>query len=217
MARNKIDKNRLELSKRMTKEALELIRDDNLEDFVTLVKNNYHEELKLIALSVLPKEGKDGAEDVVQLVYVRLLKIFNNKNVNFQGKSSLSTWLHRITVNMTLHCMRTEKYKNSKLTFLDEVKLGDVEGDYSEPSISNRVEEQLVVADLVNKAIKSCQIKDNDLWLLEKYYEEGFRVEELAKIIGKTPGSLKARLFKVRAKLRKYISQNYVNFRPLHA
>ena len=85
-------------------ELVEMLREPRTqrEGFAVLVKQ-YSEKLywkvRRIVLS------HEDANDVLQNVFI---KVWNNLQ-NFQGKSSLSTWLYRIAINESLDFLRKQK------------------------------------------------------------------------------------------------------------
>lgn len=85
-------------------ELVEMLREPRTrrEGFAVLVKQ-YSEKLywkvRRIVLS------HEDANDVLQNVFI---KVWSNLQ-NFQGKSSLSTWLYRIAVNESLDFLRKQK------------------------------------------------------------------------------------------------------------
>ena len=85
-------------------ELIEMLREPRTrrEGFAVLVKQ-YSEKLywkvRRIVLS------HEDANDVLQNVFI---KVWSNLQ-NFQGKSSLSTWLYRIAINESLDFLRKQK------------------------------------------------------------------------------------------------------------
>ena len=85
-------------------ELVEMLREPRTrrEGFAVLVKQ-YSEKLywkvRRIVLS------HEDANDVLQNVFI---KVWSNLQ-NFQGKSSLSTWLYRIAINESLDFLRKQK------------------------------------------------------------------------------------------------------------
>lgn len=94
-------------------ELVEMLREPRTrrEGFAVLVKQ-YSEKLywkvRRIVLS------HEDANDVLQNVFI---KVWNNLQ-NFQGKSSLSTWLYRIAINESLDFLR--KQKQTDMVISDE-------------------------------------------------------------------------------------------------
>ena len=66
---------------------------------------DYHHKIYGLALSITANEA--DAQDVVQNVFVKLLK----KRDSFKGKSSLATWIYRIAYNETLQLLRKRSAK----------------------------------------------------------------------------------------------------------
>ena len=96
-------------------ELVEMLREPRTrrEGFAVLVKQ-YSEKLywkvRRIVLS------HEDANDVLQNVFI---KVWSNLQ-NFQGKSSLSTWLYRIAVNESLDFLRKQKLADKVSTDEDD-------------------------------------------------------------------------------------------------
>ena len=90
------------------KEMIEMLREPRTrrEGFAVLVKQ-YSEPLYWKVRRIVLNH--EDANDVLQNAF---LKVWNNLD-SFQGKSSLSTWLHRIAINEALDLIRRQKYISS--------------------------------------------------------------------------------------------------------
>lgn len=91
---------------RMTSESeqlcLEKAKSGDREAFGELVRM-HHRRMWKVALHLLGSTSE--ADDVVQETFLRAFRAIDR----FDGKSELSTWLYRITVNLSLNALRARK------------------------------------------------------------------------------------------------------------
>lgn len=78
----------------------------------------YNDRLFFLSLGICG--NKEDTEEVVQDVYVKLM----HKIDQFESRSSLYTWLHRVTVNETLMKMRKRKRQPFLLPLMEEAVPG---------------------------------------------------------------------------------------------
>ena len=96
-------------------ELVEMLREPRTrrEGFAVLVKQ-YSEKLYWKVRRIV--FSHEDANDVLQNVFI---KVWSNLQ-NFQGKSSLSTWLYRIAVNESLDFLRKQKLADKVSTDEDD-------------------------------------------------------------------------------------------------
>jgi RNA polymerase sigma-70 factor (ECF subfamily) len=72
------------------------------------IVNEHHDRVRRIVLSVLGPGFEADAEDVVQDVFVHLLRALES----FRGESAFGTWLYRVAFNFAVAARRhwTRKY-----------------------------------------------------------------------------------------------------------
>ncbi len=135
----------------------------------------------------------EDARDMTQEVFIRVFE----KISQFRFKSSFSTWLYRIVVNMCLNEFRKRQRHDLKVT---EFK------DYYErmrPSI-NTPEDVLLKKERqrqVQQALST--LKDAHRTILVLREIEGFSYEELANVLQCSIGRVKSRLHEARMELRR--------------
>jgi len=142
--------------------------------------------------------NRNDAEDIAQQVFAKVY--FSLPNFDF--RSSLLTWIYKITVNECYDYLRKKKVR--KLVY---------ESDFSEEEsqrISNSeastdseplIDERLAQRDLVMKLLEKVSEEDRNLILLKEV--EGHSVEELAAMTGMNENTIKVKLFRARQKLVK--------------
>lgn len=143
------------------------------------------------------------AEDAVQDAFIAAFRNFEN----FENRSSIKTWLHRITVNAAL--MKLRKIKRRSEQILEPGQSGfDHNGLRIEAPWTRMasVEEALDLEQRregVRNAIG--RLPDNYRIVLLLRDIEGYRTGEVATLLDITPGTVKIRLHRARAALKQQI------------
>jgi RNA polymerase sigma-70 factor (ECF subfamily) len=161
-----------------------------------LLIRKYQSKLYSIAYGITL--DREESLDVVQDVF---LKVYQ-KIHSFRGESSLSTWLHRITVNMCLNWkrrwMRRFKWHHQPL----EREEG---GAYSElgttETLPGKLYEQKELKEILWEQLKDLPEEARAVFVLKEI--EGLSYDEIAKTLRIKTGTVSSRLFYARKKLRK--------------
>ena len=140
--------------------------------------------------------SKDDAEDLAQEVFIKAYKSIGE----FRGDSAFYTWLYRITVNLCLNQIRKRKVRSfmgleTVAATLPDSKQADEELDIEELSIHAR------------QAISELPEKQRAVFILRHF--RGLPHAEIARIMDRDEGTIKANYFqavrKLRAKLGPYL------------
>lgn len=147
-------------------------------------------------------ENHQDAEDVVQEAFV---KAFCNIR-SFEGRSAFSTWLIRIAVNEALGRIRHQK--KFPVTPL-ELTTGDDEAvfELQIASPSATPEEQCSEGELrqaLARAVHRLRPRLRAVFVLRDV--QGMSAQETAEILGITVGTVKARLFRARQRMRQILA-----------
>jgi RNA polymerase sigma-70 factor (ECF subfamily) len=140
----------------------------------------------------------NDAEDISQQVFAKVY--FSIKN--FDSRSSLLTWIYKITVNECYDYLRKKRVR--KLVYESDFSADDAQRmEASEPAVDQAapVDKQLAQRDLVVKLLAKVSEEDRSLILLKEV--EGHSVEELAAMTGLNENTIKVKLFRARQKLVK--------------
>src|SRR5438105_15689701 len=140
----------------------------------------------------------NDAEDIAQQVFAKVY--FSIRNFDF--RSSLLTWIYKITVNECYDYLRKKRVR--KLVYESDFTQEDAQRmEASEPAIDAAppVDQRLAQRDLVVKLLSKVSEEDRSLMLLKEV--EGHSVEELAAITGLNENTIKVKLFRTRQKLVK--------------
>ena len=168
--------------------------------FECLVKRH---EAKTFTVAFRITRNREDAQDVVQQSFHKAFVHLDS----FQEKSSFSTWLTRIVINEGLMCLRRNRSRK-------EISLNDGK---SEP-------EELFPVEILDRGKNPAEIyeqRENEHILCETMNQlsaefravvclqlEERTVREAADILGLGIGTLKARLFRARQKLRVLLTRS---------
>jgi len=140
----------------------------------------------------------NDAEDIAQQVFTKVY--FSIKNFDF--RSSLLTWIYKITVNECYDYLRKKKVR--KLVYESDFSEEDaLRMENSDPARDQRppVDVTLAQRDLAMKLLARLPEEERMLLLLKEV--EGHSVEELAEMTGINENTIKVKLFRARQKLLK--------------
>src|SRR5215472_9032266 len=142
--------------------------------------------------------NRNDAEDIAQQVFSKIY--FSIRNFDF--RSSLLTWIYKITVNECYDYLRKKRVR--KLVYESDFSAEDAQRlEASDPAVDPgpAVDNQLAQRDLIVKLLSKLSDSDRHLILLKEV--EGHSVEELAEMTGLNANTIKVKLFRTRQKLLK--------------
>lgn len=178
---------------------LAALRQRDAQAFTTLFEL-YSDKIYRLSLSLLKDET--AAEGVVQDAFLRLIERLDQ----FEGRSSLGTWLYRVAYNLSVDRLRQRK---------PDVVLEDEVGDGRLPLPIHVIdwtqwpEQMLTDAEVsaeLDKAIAALPEKFRVVFVLREV--EGLSTEETAQITGLTLSATKVRLHRARLFLREQLTQS---------
>ncbi|MBM3756344.1 MAG: sigma-70 family RNA polymerase sigma factor [Acidobacteria bacterium] len=140
----------------------------------------------------------NDAEDIAQQVFSKVY--FSIRNFDF--RSSLLTWIYKITVNECYDYLRKKKVR--KLVYESDFSEDDamlMENTEAAIDPAPPIDEGLARRDLAVKLLQRVSEEDRNLLLLKEV--EGHSVEELAGMTGMNENTIKVKLFRARQKLVK--------------
>lgn len=187
-AKTKVDYRRTEEAK-----IVERVQAHDEMAFRDLVER-YQSKVFSIIYGIL--RNHNDVEDIAQQVFAKIYFSIGN----FDFRSSLLTWIYKITVNECYDYLRKKKVR--KLVY--ESDFGEDEAlqmEKTEPDRAPQIDEDLARRDLVLKLLEKVSAEDRNLLLLKEV--EGHSVEELAEMTGMNENTIKVKLFRARQKLVK--------------
>ena len=141
---------------------------------------------------------RNDVEDIAQQVFYKIY--FSIRNFDF--RSSLITWIYKITVNECYDYLRKKRVR--KLVYESDFSQEDAQRmEASEPAVDGSVpaDTRLVQRDLILKLLSKVSEQERNLILMKEV--EGHSVEELAGMTGLNENTIKVKLFRTRQKLLK--------------
>jgi len=171
-------------------ELIEAFRQGDVTGFNELVRR-YQEKVYWIARRTLGSH--DDADDVAQEVFIRVHAGLRE----FRGDANFYTWLYRIAVNVSLNALRKKRIKDFLPydQLLEEVLPSDARSDA-------RIEHQELQT-AVERAVDRLPPKQKAVFVM-RYYEE-MPYEEMAVVLKKSVGGLKANYFHALKKVQDYV------------
>ena len=160
------------------------------------VVERYQAKIFSIIFGIL--RNHNDAEDIAQQVFSKVY--FSIRNFDF--RSSLLTWIYKITVNECYDYLRKKRVR--KLVYESDFSVEESQRiEASDPAVdpSVPVDTRLAHRDLAVKLLSKVSEEDRNLILLKEV--EGHSVEELAQMTGMNENTIKVKLFRTRQKLLK--------------
>lgn len=106
-------------------------------------------------------KNQPEAEDVLQESFIQAFKNLDK----FKGESALGSWLHRITINKCLECIRKRRYQYFSI-------------DEQWKELTDEAEEEIPDMKVVNEEIKKLPNGCREIFCL--YLLEGYQHDEIA-------------------------------------
>ena len=130
------------------------------------------------------------AEDLTQEVFIKLFY----EAGTFRGESAFTTWLHRLTVNVVLMYLRKHKRRFERPTQDTEIPDQPVPGTERPDSVP--------ALDRVRLDRALVELPPGYRVVFVLFDVEGYTHDEIALILGCSPGTSKSQLHKARTRLR---------------
>jgi RNA polymerase sigma factor (sigma-70 family) len=151
----------------------------------------------LIRLAYMYVKNWSTAEDIVQEVFVS----YYQKSNQFENRSSLKTYLAKITVNKCHDHLRS--WKNKVHLYSNMVQAKTIQNKHSST-------EQIVIekhdSNVLLKEIFNMSLKYRDVILL--YYYQEFTIAEISNILGCSENTVKTRLSRAKSILKNKLTES---------
>ena len=142
---------------------------------------------------------REDAEEIAQDVFVKAYRSL----ADFRGDSKFSTWLYTI-VNTT--CITFLRKKKLEVHSLDNEKVFEVADGVDSGLRANQVEQKSKIQ-MVNKAIQL--LSADDAKLITLFYKGEQSLDEIGKILGIDPNTVKVKLHRARARLKEKMERHF--------
>ena len=170
--------------------------------FRTLV-DKYQEKVLNTCLGFVPH--LQDAEDLCQEVFVEVYRSVSR----FEGKSTLSTWIYRISVNKCLEFIRARKRKKRSFFFKSLIGLNEAAerldtGRFDHPGVLLEDKERTRI---LFGAIHALPEKQQIAFTLHKV--EGMPYQEIAQVMETSLSSVESLMFRAKKNLQKKLTSYY--------
>jgi len=176
---------------------------DVIEELVGRAKKYDSEALSKLAEHFYPKiyryvaykvQNREDVEDITSEVFVRMVKSLKNQ------KGSFPSWLYRIASNLIIDYYRKNARKK-EVPFIEEIE--------EHSKVATNETDAILLKDSLDKAIGKLTDDQRQVILLK--FIEGYTNEEIADIMGKTVGAVKALQFRALNNLKDIIEKKEIN------
>lgn len=150
-----------------------------------------------IALRYTP--NREDAEEIAQDVFVKAYRSL----ADFRGESKFSTWLYTI---VTTTCITFLRRKKLDVHSLDNEKVFEVADNQNSSFRANQVEQKSKVQ-MINEAIKLLSV--DDARIITLFYQGEQSLEEIGRIIGAEPNTVKVKLHRARQRLKEKMEKHF--------
>ena len=176
----------------------------NQSDFIAIY-NQYKVLVYNVALHYL--QNVEDAEEITQDVFVQV----HNSLDSFKEKSSLKTWIYRITINKSLDFI---KHKNSVKRFFifgkksENEKELEILSNFEHPGIDLVNKEN---AAILFKVINELTENQKTAFILSKL--DGLSNTEISEIMNVSISSVESLVFRAKTTLKEKLSNKFENYR----
>jgi RNA polymerase sigma-70 factor (ECF subfamily) len=183
--------------------SLEALRAGDREEFSRLV-DAYSGSIYRLALKMLGIPS--DAEDVLQNTFMKAFQHLKD----FEGRSSLSTWLYRIASNEALMLLRKQR---PEITLSDAAPEDNDDGDYFPAQFidwRNLPEDEFLSSEsqaAMNSAVQHLPENQRIVFILRDI--EGLSIQETGEVLTLSAAAVKTRLLRARLRLREELSMYY--------
>jgi RNA polymerase sigma-70 factor (ECF subfamily) len=148
-------------------------------------------------------DNHEDADDISQETFVRAYRAIGE----FKGKARFSTWLRRITINLSINHLKSESLRKNVAN--DGEKLNSDNFSQIPASAGNPLEnvEAEELAQQIKVAMDSLPVVEKVVFFLRVH--QGLSYREIAQSLGCPMGTVMSRLSRARRRLRNRL-KNYV-------
>lgn len=154
------------------------------EDYLKEIIDKYSDMVYKVALTRCG--NVENAEDVFQNVFMKL----SEKMPKFKSEEHTKAWLIKVAINCSKNI--NISYWNKKVITLDE-------------NIEFETKEESDVFSIV------CELPQNYKTVIYLFYYEGYKVNEIAKLMSSTEGTIKTWLYRAREVLKTKLEGGFEN------
>ncbi len=171
------------------------------QDAYSLLLTKYRGAIYSLVFKMI--KNKEEAEDLVQETFIKAFSAL----ASFNDEYAFSTWLFKIASNNCIDFLRKKRLKMLSIDKPVQSKDGAMPKEYPDP-IRNP-EMQLIETEkssIIDVAIDNLPKKYRIAIIMRHKEEKSY--EEIAEALNIPLGTVKARIFRAREKLKKYLKEN---------
>jgi len=190
------------VSEQTEKALIEKCKQGDIEAFEILI-DEYQSKILNYCFRML--NHRSDAEDAAQEVFVKVYRFIGS----YSGQSSFSTWLYKVASNVCRDYLRKHRRPDRQTMSLQQVNsegeeygLSIEDATYAPYNSVQQTEAQRVLAQALD------QISPEHKTVIVLRDIQGLSYEEIGKIIGAAPGTVKSRINRARLQLQKLLEKD---------
>ncbi len=156
-------------------------------------------EQRVVSIAWRMLGNRDDASDAAQEVYLRVFKYL----ARFRAGEDFRGWLYRITINVCHDFSRKKRLTST--TQFEEIDFGQERAAFEAARRGENPETLTLHAQqlaLVRRALQSLPVKERAALVLRDL--EGLSTEEVARVLGSRPVTVRSQISSARAKIKTY-------------
>jgi RNA polymerase sigma-70 factor, ECF subfamily len=159
----------------------------------------YHRHAGYVfALCVRMTADRTRARELTQDVFVQAWQQLGK----FRGDAALASWLHRIAVNVVLMSVRSDRRRQARVALIEDLQPQSHDGEATRQSREDEIGSEGVAPRDVGQAIDLeraiAALPPGVRRAFVLHDVEGYRHDEIARMTGSAPGTLRAQLHRAR-------------------
>ncbi|MCC6866205.1 MAG: RNA polymerase sigma factor [Ignavibacteria bacterium] len=178
------------VNKKNDNELIQRFKSGDITGFNEIVRK-YQEQVYWVIRKMV--QDHDVADDITQEVFIKVHTAIKD----FREEANLFTWLYRIAVNYSLNHLKKVKVKNTV-----SVELISEQITVSEKTADEEIDED-TNRKLLYEAIETLPAQQRAVFNM-RYYDQ-LPYDEIAEILGKSTGGIKANYFHAVKKIGEYV------------
>ena len=179
------------------KEIIAQVLSGNQQAFAGLV-TQYQNYVFTLVLRII--KSREDAEEVAQDVFIKAYRSLKD----FRGDSKFSTWLYTIANTTSISFLRKKKLD---IQSLDSEKVFEIADSVDSGFRANLIE-QKSKKEMVHQAINMLSADDAEVITL--FYQHEQNLQEIGKILGQEPNTVKVRLHRARTRLKEKMERYFL-------
>ena len=184
-------------------EAKKLVRDAQAGDLAAYDELVRRHQERIYGLCYHMTSNHEDAHDLAQDAFVKAWQALKT----FKGDASFYTWVYRIAVNTCLNHLKTRRNRSVHLS-LNDLDINPENNPELVALVSDRTPRRDVgLSELQRRLNESMQkLSEEHRAVVTLHDIQGMPHDEIAKVLGVNPGTVRSRLFYARQQLQAWLS-----------